>query len=143
MRGKLLSLLAAIALGGCQPKGGGGGAVYPPNPGDVAGTFYDSLQRGLTRQAYQLLGPDWRAAVPYEQFATEFSELRVADYKDLRLEDGAERMAHVKVRVRALPSGGAPRYYENRLTLIRDPATRRWVIALSDSHEINEEVYYG
>ncbi len=140
MRGPLVAFLALLTLGGCQPRGGGGGPAQPP-PSEVVGTFYDALQRGLTRQAYALLGPDWRTTVPYDRFAEDFSDLRVADFKELRLEEATDRLARVKVKVRALPRSGAPRYYENTLTVIRDPASGRWVIALSDSREINEEEY--
>lgn len=140
MRGPLVAFMTLVALFGCQPRGGGGGPAGS-GPDDVVGTFYDSLQRGLTRQAYGLLGPDWRNSVPYERFTEDFSNLRVADYRDLRVEESTDRLARVKVKVRALPRTGAPRYYENTLTVVRDPASGRWVIALSESREIREEDY--
>lgn len=141
MRGPLVSFLALLALTGCQPRGGGGGPSQGADPSGVVSTFYDSLQRGLTRQAYALLGPDWRGSVPYDRFAEDTSNLRVADYKNLLVAESSDRLAKVKVLVRALPRTGAPRYYENTVTVIRDAATGRWVIALSDSREIPEEDY--
>jgi len=137
----LACLLAAAALIGCRPEGGGGGPGAPRDPAQVAGVYYDALGRGLTRQAYNLLGPDWRAAVPYEQFAREFRDLRVSDFRDPTLIESSDRLAKVVVRVRALPPHGAPRYYRNTLTLLREPQSGQWIIALADSREIGEEDY--
>lgn len=140
MRGPLVAFLALITLLGCQPRGGGGGATAP-EAREVVGTFYDSLQRGLTRQAYGLLGADWRNSVPYDRFVEDFSNLRVADFRDLQVVESTDRLAKVAVKVRALPRSGAPRYYENVITVVQDPASGRWLMALSDSREIREEEY--